>query len=220
MQPYHEALLPGRSCIDPVFLPEIEHWSSFRCGSYTADWVAKAIGIAHPPANLLLIGPIWFDLFRPITPRDMMELFKARGMNTVQIFLSKLSDAERLRWLKYQIAVRRRPPVLLIRTTTLHWLAVGGYDDDKEVFYVYDPNVGRVSTDLDLPIGNCMYRYDKLLRVWRGRWWLRYRSILVTEVSPRDLSNEKKELVLNAYARGELVHQNPMIEKSLRSLSD
>lgn len=220
MQQDQETALPVRAYVDPVFLPEIEHWSALRCGSYTAEWIAKAIGVSNPPSNLLLGGPIWFDMFRPILPSDMMKLFKSKGMQSVQVHLSKLTDTQKLRWLKKQIALKRRPPALLIRTRTLHWLAVGGYDDEKEVFYIYDPSVGRGSLDPDLPIGNCTYTYAELLDVWRGRVWLKYRSILVTEVASRDLSKEKKEQILEAYARGELVHQNKAIEERLRSLGD
>lgn len=210
--------VPSQASIDTVFNPVIDHWSGFRCGSYTAEWVASAVGIETIPSNLLIPGPVWFDLFRPITPGDMRKLFRARGMTSVEIRLNELSNTDKLLWLKNEIALYARPPVLLIRTATLHWIAVGGYDDATQCFYIYDARIKTGSLNAELPIGNATISYNELLNLWRGRFFWNYVAIMITNVKPRDLRREKVRKILEAYARGELVHTNPEIEKKLRAL--
>lgn len=197
--------LPEASCIEAVSNPAIDHWSHIRCGSYTSEWVAQAVGIKAAPSNRILRGPIWFDLFRPVTPGDMRRLFKARGMETIEIRLAGLSDEERLHWIKNEIATKKRPPVILTRAKTLHWLAVGGYDDRKKIFYIYDSRVGADSFNINLPIGNVEMAYDEVLKTWQGRFGMNYVAIVVTNVQVRDLKKEKVEAILKAYARGDLV---------------
>jgi hypothetical protein len=214
-----EKELPAAACIDTVFNPVIDHWSHFRCGSYTSEWVAQAVGIETVPSNLLLPGPVWFDIFRPITPSDMRKLFKAKGMISIEMRLNELSDADKIAWIKTEIAVYSRPPVLLIRTATLHWLAVGGYDDDKKTFYIYDSRVVRGSVDSTLPIGNAVMSFDELLTVWRGRFFWNFVAITITNVQARDIKKEKMKKILEAYARGELVHRSSEVESKLRPFS-
>ena len=204
--------LPAESYIDAVVNPAIDHWSRLRCGSYTAEWVAKAIGIQQPSANRLLRGPVWFDVFRPVFPGDMRRLFKSHGMSSIEVLLGELSDEERLNWIKSEVAIEKRSPVLLIRTKTLHWIAIGGYDDLKRVFYIYDSMAGENSLRPDLPIGNAQLGYDELLKMWRGRWFFKYVAITVTNVQVRDLKKEKIEAILAAYARGELIQKLPGID--------
>lgn len=211
--------LPPVAYIETVFNPTIDHWSHFRCGSYTAEWVAQAVGIETVPSNLLLPGPVWFDLFRPISPSDMRKLFKAKGMVTVELRLNELSDEEKINWLKSEISRFSRPPVLLIKTATLHWIAVGGYDDNKRIFYIYDARVATGSLDSNLPIGNAFIHYDKLISLWRGRFYWNFIAIYITNVKARDIRKEKVKKILEAYARGELVHSNPEIESKLRPFS-
>lgn len=200
-------MLPAEAYIDAVSNPAIDHWSHMRCGSYTAEWVAKAVGIKKSSANKLLRGPVWFDIFRPMFPGDMRRLFSSHGMTSIEVVLTELSDAEKLQWIKGEIAIKKRPPVILTRTKTLHWIAIGGYDDLKRVFYIYDSMIGDSSLQPEFPIGNAQISYDKLLDIWRGRWFLKYIAITITSVNVRDLKKEKIEAVLEAYARGDLVHR-------------
>lgn len=197
--------LPEASCIEAVTNPAIDHWSHIRCGSYTSEWVAQAVGIKAAPANRILRGPMWFDLFRPVTPGDMRKLFKTRGMTTIEMRLGGLTNEERLLWIKNEIVTKKRPPVILTRAKTLHWLAIGGYDDRKKVFYVYDSRVGEDSFNMSLPIGNRQMSYDEVVESWRGRFHMNYVAIVVTNVQVRDLKKEKVEEILKAYARGDLV---------------
>ena len=219
MSPESALKLPAESYIDAVVNPMIDHWSHLRCGSYTSEWVARAVGIKPISSNRLLPGPVWFDLFRPVTPYDMRQLFKAKGMNTEEISVANFSDEEKLAWIKREIATHKRPPVLLIRTKLLHWIAIGGYSDLERIFYTYDPNIGSSSLNTGQPIGNSHIGYDELISVWRGRFMFRYIALVVTHVGVRDLKKEKIEAILEAYARGELVHRDVSVNSAREQLS-
>lgn len=210
--------LPSQGYIDQVINPTIDHWSHFRCGSYTSEWVAQAIGIQNKTSNSILPGPVWFDLFRPITPGDMRKLFKSKGMTTVQICLEEFSAEDRLNWIRSEIVVFRRPPVLLIRTATLHWIAIGGYDDQKKLFYIYDARIGSNSVNLNLPIGNNTISYDELLLLWRGRLFMNYIAIVVAHVHAYDLRKDKVKKIIDTYTNGDLIHRDPKIENKSWSL--
>jgi len=200
--------LPSEGYIHPVINPAIEHWSHFRCGSYTAEWVSRAVGIENTPSNFLLSGPVWFDLFRPIIPRDMRKLFKAKGMTTIEMHLSEFTLEEKLNWLKNEIVNLKRPPVVLIRTATLHWIAVGGYDDKKKLFYIYDSRIGVDSFGTVLPIGNSTMTYADMLFLWSGRMFWRYVAIVVTSINIRDQRKEKANELLESFTRREPLHKN------------
>lgn len=173
---------PEKAFINPVDNPVIEHWSHKRCGSYTSEWIARAMGMKPDESNTVLSGPVWFDLFRPILPGDMRELFRFDRMTGIEVKLDHLTDEEKLNWIKREVSLKKRPPALLIRTTTLHWIAVGGYDDTKRLFYIYDARYGANSLDLDLPIGNFTMSYNELLHRWRGRWFLQYVAIVIVSL--------------------------------------
>lgn len=172
--------LPAAAYIKLKDVPVVHHLSKIRCGSYTTEWIARAIGLHPIPANDLLHGPIWFDMFRPIVPSDMMKLFRFRGMECEEVDLNAFTDDQRLEWVKRQVAVIRKPPAILIKTKILHWIAVGGYDDKAKVFFIYDSRYGNSSIDPAFPIGNNSIPYDTFLKVWKGRWWLKYKAIVIT----------------------------------------
>ncbi len=176
--------LPEEAYIQAVTIPFISHWSKIRCGSYTAEWVARVIGVKPKPVpvNSILRGPVWFDVFRPVLPYDMGKLLRFKGMKSLQVRLSEFSNREKIRWIKNQIVSTNRPPILLIRTKVLHWIAVAGYDDKKELFYVYDSRFGKNSLDSKMPIGNFTFSYDDLLSRWNGRWNLRFIALVITDI--------------------------------------
>ena len=160
-------------------IPFFMQISKIRCGSYTTEWVARAVGTHPISSNRILPGPVWFDMFRPILPSKMRFLFKLRGLNSVEVDVSKFTDTEKIDWIKREISLKRKPPALLIRTRTMHWIAIGGYDDERRIFYTYNPLYGSYSTSPDFPIGNSSIGYDELIKVWSGRFWLKYRAVVI-----------------------------------------
>jgi hypothetical protein len=188
-EPYAKINIPRREYISLRDIPTVIHISKIRCGSYTTEWIARAMGLHPIPSNEIIRGPIWYDIFRPIFPSDMRLLFKRRGMESTEINLSKLNNQQRIDWIRGEIALKRKPPALLIRTRLLHWIAVGGYDDDRRLFYVYNSLHGSSSANAGLPIGNSVLGYDELVQLWRGRWWLNYRAIIVNASSIKRPNN-------------------------------
>ncbi len=181
MESQLEVNLPIRSNISLKDVPLVRHnVSKTRCGYYTCEWIARAIGMHPVPSNDILKGRVWMDLFRPIFPRDMMALFKFRGMQSMEINLSRMTDDEKITWIKKEVALKRKPPALLIRAKPVHWIAVAGYDDERQVFYVYDSIYGDSSNNPFLPIGNASIGYNELIQKWRGRYWLKYKAIVIT----------------------------------------
>lgn len=52
-----------------------------------------------------------------------------------------------------------------------HWITLWGYDDDKELFYVYDSGLPQKYWDLTLLIGNTTRTYQEILRDWNFGTW-------------------------------------------------
>lgn len=52
-----------------------------------------------------------------------------------------------------------------------HWITLWGYDDAKQVFYVYDSCIPLERHTKDIPIGNTTRTYDQIRRDWKGAWF-------------------------------------------------
>lgn len=52
-----------------------------------------------------------------------------------------------------------------------HWITFWGYNDEKQIFYVYDSGMLKEHWDQNLPVGNTTRTYQEILRDWNfGRW--------------------------------------------------
>lgn len=52
-----------------------------------------------------------------------------------------------------------------------HWITLWGYDDDKQLLYVYDSGLPKKYWSKTLPVGNTIRTYEEVLRDWNfGRW--------------------------------------------------
>mgnify|MGYP001599440125 FL=1 len=52
-----------------------------------------------------------------------------------------------------------------------HWITLWGYDDNKNIFYIYDSGLPSKYWDKSLSIGNTVRTYNEILRDWNfGRW--------------------------------------------------
>ena len=47
-----------------------------------------------------------------------------------------------------------------------HWISLWGHDNEKQIFYVYDPYVATKRYDKTIPIGNTTRTYAEILRDW------------------------------------------------------
>jgi len=139
----------------------------------------------------------------------MKMIFKNHGIDTIEFRMDTLLDKERLQWIRKRIAIDQTPPVLLIREKTLHWIAIGGYDDTKEMFYIYDSLSGKDSFNKSVPIGNAQISYDALLRKWNGRWSFRYVALVVSHVEKEDSQKERSESIIESFVQGKLAQIIP-----------
>lgn len=57
-----------------------------------------------------------------------------------------------------------------------HWISLWGFDDEKQVFYVYDPYVALSRHDKDIPIGNTARTFSEILRDWGKGFPFAWRS--------------------------------------------
>ena len=58
-----------------------------------------------------------------------------------------------------------------------HWITLWGYDDEKQIFYIYDSYVPLAKHNKNIPVGNTMRTFEEILRDW-GKgfpWWWLYR---------------------------------------------
>ena len=47
-----------------------------------------------------------------------------------------------------------------------HWITLWGYDDEKQIFYVYDSYVPLTKHDKTIPVGNTTRTFSEILRDW------------------------------------------------------
>lgn len=180
MIPHEEDRLPDAMIIPFVGIPFVRQISHMRCGSYTAEWISKAMGFYIKSANDVLSGPVWHDYLRVILPATILKLLKIRGIEGIVTNVDAvLSVDQKIDWLRRELYLRKKPIILLVRTNLLHWVVLAGYDDAKKVFYIYDPNYGDTSLNSDLPIGNRAYDYDRLVDLWGGKWGMRFMIVLI-----------------------------------------
>jgi hypothetical protein len=160
--------------------PSIEHLSLIRCGAYTSEWVAKALGIDGPKTNDILQAPSWHDYFHPVFPLTILHLLKERHLESTSYKVDAYMTAEqKINWIQREIVTHKKPLLLLIKAATLHWVVITGYDDERKVFYVYDPSFSTTSLSADIAIGNMEVDYMRLLHEWSGSWIFKYIAILI-----------------------------------------
>ena len=208
--------LPPTMIIPFVGIPFVEQISHMRCGSYTAEWISKAMGFHIRSANDVLQGPVWHDYLRAILPLTVLKLLKIRGIEGVVINIDAVLSLERkIDWLKRELYLRKKPILLLIKATTLHWIVLAGYDDEKKLFYVYDPNRGKTSLNKDLPIGNIALDYQRLISLWEGRWNFRFTAVLILNEYVR--SEEEAESAEVSKKDDEVVSNEPLASQTVPS---
>ncbi len=179
--------------------PYIEHLSLVRCGAYTSEWVAKALGIDGSATNDILLAPSWRDFLHPVFPLTILNLLKYRQLEGVSYRVdSYMPDDQKIDWIKREIVTHKKPLLLLTKATTLHWVVITGYDHERKVFYIYDPSFGKTSINNDIPIGNVEVDYMRLLHEWSGSWIFKYIAILIMNdpLNTHDVPNleiEEKE---------------------------
>jgi hypothetical protein len=183
---------PDEGIIEMRNIPYIKHISHMRCGAYTSEWVATAMGLTIVGSNEQN-NPTWQDYLRPMLPLTIIEMLKELGLESYSYSLADFTDEQKLIWIKEQIVTQKKPLLVLIKTTTLHWIVIAGYSDSNQEFYVYDPNFGETSKNNDVPVGNKQLDYRRLLIDWEGSYIFKYIAVIISTDRLKDVTTVYKD---------------------------
>lgn len=151
-----------------------------QCGAYNAKAILSAFGKdtkSHPRDY----QPSLFSRYTGMgsDPHIWPKVLQSYGVPAEEGCMSKMSDMERLALLKNLLS-NNRPIMLRIgngyaKSGNYHGIAANfighrislwGFDDEKQIFYVYDPYVARNKHDKNIPIGNTARTFSEILRDW------------------------------------------------------
>lgn len=113
------------------------------------------------------------------------KIFESNGIQAETTTAKNVSDTEKLNILK-RLLTKNVPIMIRIGNgytfsnryspfwgrIILHWITLWGYDDESQLFYVYDSAFPREFWEANkLPIGNTKRKYQEILRDWKfGKW--------------------------------------------------
>ena len=165
------------------------------CGAFSTKGILSAYGRDdkthpfqyYPPSIVPFIAPLG----------TWVKILNAYGMNAKLQSMQGLSNEQRLNALKELL--RNDTPVMLCigngyRGNGIwskarwwfisHWITLWGFDDEQDIFYIYDSAVPLRYRNNSIPIGNISRTYAQVLRDLGGGqpWW--WRDTYIT-ISPR-----------------------------------
>lgn len=157
-----------------------------HCGVYCVKAILSAYGKDdkdHPKDyHSNWIGKNFFSF---ATGDDYYDkIFASYGVKSKTKSAENLSDQEKLELLKSLLS--KDTPIMirvgngyykstkynpLLGKLVPHWITLWGYDDEKQIFYVYDSGMLKEHWNQNLPIGNTTRTYEEILRDWNfGKW--------------------------------------------------
>lgn len=163
------------------------------CGAYSVKGILSAYerDDKKHPLGYSIIAILPFIT----TWRRWVWILRSYGLNARCSFATELSPEERLARLKELL--RQDTPVMLLigngyrgcgkwnkwqYRVVSHWITLWGFDDAKELFYIYDSAVPKKCYDTSLPTGNVARSYAQVLRDMEGGqpWWRHHAYIYIT----------------------------------------
>lgn len=152
-----------------------------HCGVYSAKAILSAFGkdIKNHPKEYHT-NWIGRNLFSFARGKDYIDrIFRLHGVESETKSAQNLSDKQKLELLK-KLLFQNRPVMIgigngyifsnkynpVIGKILQHWITLWGYDDNKQIFYVYDSALKRKYWDKTLPVGNTTRTYKEILRDW------------------------------------------------------
>jgi hypothetical protein len=151
-----------------------------QCGAYTVKAVLSAYGkdVKNHPRDY---QPHLFGRYLAIStgPYLWPKVLQVYGLSAKEHYATNLSDVEKLALLKNLLDSDN--PVMLrigngyskggkyhpwVANFVGHWISLWGYDDENQIFYVYDSYVARARHDKSLPVGNTTRTFSEVLRDW------------------------------------------------------
>ncbi len=151
------------------------------CGAYSVKAILEAYGKVDKknPEDYHL--SLWRKISGLTSAYTWQKVLKNYGLNAEVGDAESLISTERINFLKEllfsdnSIMVRIGNGYLpsgkysrILGLILGHWITVWGYDDQKQVFYVYDSAVAPALYDENIPTGNKQRTYQEMLRDWRG----------------------------------------------------
>lgn len=156
-----------------------------HCGAYSVKGILSAYGIdnkSHPKEY----HPQWLGKTIGITfGKDYYaNILRSYGIKANVGNADQISSQDKLNLLKAHLSGNN--PIMLrigngfwsgksfnylLSRLTPHWITLWGYDDQKEIFYVYDSGLSPEYYTKDIPIGNTIRTYSEILRDWNFGVW-------------------------------------------------
>jgi len=174
-----------RKYILPIKPAEYLKQGPMHCGAYSVKGILSAFGLdtRRRPKEY---HPTWVGKVTGLSigKNYWANILRSHGIQAERKTAAHLPDAEKLYLLKALLAGGN--PVMvrigngyflgrwynpLFGWMVAHWMTLWGYDDDKEIFYVYDSAFSRRYWNASLPVGNTTRTYAEILRDWRFGWW-------------------------------------------------
>jgi len=153
-----------------------------HCGAYSVKAILSAYGKdtkGHPKEyHPGLLGRI---TGATLNREYWVRVLNSHGIKAEAKTAKELTDNKKLETLK-KILADNRPVMIAIangydsqgryipvrRFFVGHWITLWGYEDKKQIFYVYDSCVPKERYDKTIPIGNTKRTYKQILRDWKG----------------------------------------------------
>lgn len=153
------------------------------CGEYNVRTIVESFSrpfhtLAHLPVRVKLLG---FSFVQ-----DIQRLLEWNGLSAPIRHASNLNASAKLSLIQEHID--RGEPVLLAignghihrnryspvaRLLIGHFITVYGYDDERELFYIYDPYLEGMYPE-EIPIGNEVRTFSEFLRDWQGPLYYKF----------------------------------------------
>lgn len=133
------------------------------CGGQSVNVVCQMLNLNVDAAAL--IGTM--------LPSRMMSIWRRLGIWPTWNNLRPFDDEYRVAWLKREL--KQGPVILFVGSRaaaplpgTPHWVVVTTYNEEKDLFYLFDWNVKcRVGDNTHFPYGNTAYTSAQVLAMWR-----------------------------------------------------
>lgn len=150
-----------------------------QCSAYSVKAILSAYGkdVKKHPREY---QPTLLAKYTSVTTRiRLAEILQTYGVPAKKGDVKNLFDAQRIELLRkfidedkvvalrigngYSKSGRYSP---FVASFMGHWITLWGYNDEKQIFYVYDSYVSLERHDKTIPVGNTTRTYAEILRDW------------------------------------------------------
>jgi hypothetical protein len=163
--------------------PRYPRQEGLTCGETNARGILEAFQIPFRPPDRLRLR---IRIFGYSFIEDISRLLQSHGIDAQVQSATQMSDYQKLTTIMEHI--RQDRPVLLAignghlrrgvysplaRNLIGHFITVYGYDESKQIFYIYDPYLEGSYLE-KIPVGNEVRTFAQFLRDWQGPFYYRF----------------------------------------------